>query len=145
MSFYDEIEIEDMTYHAATTLYTYPCPCGDQFEISLDDLRDGEEVAVCPSCSLQIRVIFEAVSIQRVAAAKRNPLTFASRKTCPKKMGTELSLWRRWQSPLKRRRGSTLISRARHAPDGLGYISDSEIPEKLKEIGIAPKGDRGSC
>ena len=71
MSFYDEIEIEDMTYHAATTLYTYPCPCGDQFEISLDDLRDGEEVAVCPSCSLQIRVIFEAVSIQRVAAAKR--------------------------------------------------------------------------
>lgn len=62
MSFYDEIEIEDMTYHESTTLYTYPCPCGDQFEISLADLRDGEEVAVCPSCSLMIKVIFEAVS-----------------------------------------------------------------------------------
>lgn len=62
MSFYDEIEIEDMTYHESTTLYTYPCPCGDQFEISLSDLRDGEEVAVCPSCSLMIKVIFEAVS-----------------------------------------------------------------------------------
>ena len=62
MSFYDEIEIEDMTYHEATTIYTYPCPCGDQFEISLSDLRDGEEVAVCPSCSLTIKVIFEAVS-----------------------------------------------------------------------------------
>ena len=62
MSFYDEIEIEDMTYHEATTVYTYPCPCGDQFEISLSDLRDGEEVAVCPSCSLTIKVIFEAVS-----------------------------------------------------------------------------------
>lgn len=62
MSFYDEIEIEDMTYHEATTLYTYPCPCGDQFEISLADLRDGEEVAVCPSCSLMIKIIFEAVS-----------------------------------------------------------------------------------
>jgi len=61
MSFYDEIEIEDMTYHESTTLYTYPCPCGDQFEISLADLRDGEEVAVCPSCSLMIKVIFEAV------------------------------------------------------------------------------------
>lgn len=61
MSFYDEIEIEDMTYHESTTLYTYPCPCGDQFEISLSDLRDGEEVAVCPSCSLMIKVIFEAV------------------------------------------------------------------------------------
>ncbi|KAL2056902.1 hypothetical protein ABVK25_002641 [Lepraria finkii] len=65
MSFYDEIEIEDMTYHEATTLYTYPCPCGDQFEISLDDLRDGEEVAVCPSCSLQIRVIFEAENLPK--------------------------------------------------------------------------------
>ena len=62
MSFYDEVEIEDMTYHESTTLYTYPCPCGDQFEISLDDLRDGEEVAVCPSCSLQIKVIFDVVS-----------------------------------------------------------------------------------
>lgn len=61
MSFYDEIEIEDMTYHKSTTLYTYPCPCGDQFEISLSDLRDGEEVAVCPSCSLTIKVIFEVV------------------------------------------------------------------------------------
>ena len=61
MSFYDEIEIEDMTYHESTTLYTYPCPCGDQFEISLNDLRDGEEVAVCPSCSLQIKVIFDLV------------------------------------------------------------------------------------
>ena len=63
MSFYDEIEIEDMTYDEATTLYKYPCPCGDQFEISLDDLRDGEEVAVCPSCSLQIKVIFDVVRL----------------------------------------------------------------------------------
>ena len=61
MSFYDEIEIEDMTYHEDTTLYTYPCPCGDQFEISRGDLQDGEEVAVCPSCSLQIKVIFDLV------------------------------------------------------------------------------------
>ncbi|KAM0801506.1 diphthamide biosynthesis protein [Usnea florida] len=65
MSFYDEIEIEDMTYHEATTLYTYPCPCGDQFEISLSDLRDGEEVAVCPSCSLTIKVIFEADNLPK--------------------------------------------------------------------------------
>ena len=61
MSFYDEIEIEDMTFHEATSLYTYPCPCGDQFEILLQDLRDGEDVAVCPSCSLMIKVIFESV------------------------------------------------------------------------------------
>lgn len=58
-SFYDEIEIEDMTYDKKLQLYHYPCPCGDRFEISIGDLRDGEEVAVCPSCSLMIKVIFE--------------------------------------------------------------------------------------
>ena len=58
---YDEIEIEDMTYDAALEIYHYPCPCGDRFEIALADLRDKEDIAVCPSCSLMIRVIFEVV------------------------------------------------------------------------------------
>lgn len=62
MSIYDEIEIEDMTYDAALSLYHYPCPCGDRFEIGLAELRDGEDIAVCPSCSLMIRVVFEVVS-----------------------------------------------------------------------------------
>lgn len=66
MSFYDEIELEDLTYHPSLLLYTYPCPCGDQFEICLSDMRDGEEIATCPSCSLQIKVIFDKVSAQRV-------------------------------------------------------------------------------
>lgn len=61
MSFYDEVELEDLTFHPDLLLYTYPCPCGDQFEICLGDMRDGEEVAVCPSCSLTIRVIFDQV------------------------------------------------------------------------------------
>jgi len=59
MSVYDEIEIEDMTFDSTLQIYYYPCPCGDRFEIAIDDLRDGEEIAVCPSCSLTIRVIFE--------------------------------------------------------------------------------------
>jgi len=63
MSFYDEIEIEDMTFDENLQIYHYPCPCGDRFEISLGDLRDGEEVAVCPSCSLMIKVIFEVESL----------------------------------------------------------------------------------
>ncbi|KAI9804684.1 MAG: Diphthamide biosynthesis protein 3 [Piccolia ochrophora] len=56
---YDEIEIEDMTYDSTLEIYHYPCPCGDRFEIGIADLRDGEDVAVCPSCSLMIKVIFE--------------------------------------------------------------------------------------
>lgn len=60
-SFYDEIEIEDMTFDKTLQVYHFPCPCGDRFEISLGDLRDGEVVAVCPSCSLMIKVVFDAV------------------------------------------------------------------------------------
>ncbi|KAL8947517.1 MAG: hypothetical protein Q9222_006212 [Ikaeria aurantiellina] len=62
-SIYDEIELEDLSYNADTTLYTYPCPCGDQFEITLQDLRDGEDIAVCPSCSLMIRIIYEVADL----------------------------------------------------------------------------------
>ncbi len=63
ISVYDEIEIEDMTYDEALDLYHYPCPCGDRFEITLVDLRDNADIAVCPSCSLMIRVIFELASL----------------------------------------------------------------------------------
>ncbi|KAL1623455.1 Diphthamide biosynthesis protein 3 [Diplodia seriata] len=58
-SFYDEIEIEDMMFDKTLQIYTYPCPCGDRFEIGLADLRDGDDVGVCPSCSLMIKVIFD--------------------------------------------------------------------------------------
>ncbi|CAN3358893.1 diphthamide biosynthesis protein 3 [Diutina catenulata] len=56
---YDEIEIEDFTFDPVTQLFQYPCPCGDRFAVSIDDLEDGEDIAVCPSCSLMVRVIFE--------------------------------------------------------------------------------------
>ncbi|KAF9888127.1 Diphthamide biosynthesis protein 3 [Aspergillus nanangensis] len=59
ISIYDEIEIEDMTFDPTLQIYHYPCPCGDRFEIAIDDLRDGEDIGVCPSCSLMIRVIFD--------------------------------------------------------------------------------------
>lgn len=57
---YDEVEIEDMTFDEAVQIYHYPCPCGDRFEIALADLQDeSNDIAVCPSCSLMIRVIFD--------------------------------------------------------------------------------------
>ena len=62
LAIYDEVEIEDMTYDKDRQLYHYPCPCGDRFEIAIDDLRDeSNDIAVCPSCSLMIRVIYEVV------------------------------------------------------------------------------------
>ncbi|KAG8855414.1 Diphthamide biosynthesis protein 3 [Tulasnella sp. 330] len=62
--YYDEIEIEDMTFDPVKRVYHYPCPCGDRFEISKAQLRDYEDVATCPSCSLIIRVIFDPLDFE---------------------------------------------------------------------------------
>ena len=59
MSIYEEIEIEDLDYDASKQIYTYPCPCGDKFSITLDELWDGEDIATCPSCTLRIMIIYE--------------------------------------------------------------------------------------
>ncbi|KAK8107449.1 uncharacterized protein PG998_009462 [Apiospora kogelbergensis] len=57
---YDEVEIEDMEFDAAQQIYHYPCPCGDRFQIALEDLQDeSNDIAVCGSCSLMIRVIYD--------------------------------------------------------------------------------------
>ncbi|KAI8630787.1 zf-CSL-domain-containing protein [Xylariaceae sp. FL1651] len=57
---YDEVEIEDMTFDETLQIFHYPCPCGDRFQIALVDLQDeSTDIAVCPSCSLMIRVIFD--------------------------------------------------------------------------------------
>lgn len=57
--FYDEVEIEDMDYDESLEAYFYPCPCGDKFTITKEQLRDGEEIARCPSCTLIIKVIYD--------------------------------------------------------------------------------------
>lgn len=32
--FYDEVEIEDMAWDETVGAFTYPCPCGDVFQIT---------------------------------------------------------------------------------------------------------------
>jgi diphthamide biosynthesis protein 3 len=59
MSIYEEVALADFRYDADALMYYYACPCGDLFEISLDELHDGEDVALCPSCSLKVRVLFD--------------------------------------------------------------------------------------
>ena len=71
LDIYDEIELEDMTYDSHLRIYHYPCPCGDRFEISIDDMKNeaGEKasgIGVCPGCSLMIRVIFEVEDLEQV-------------------------------------------------------------------------------
>lgn len=57
--YYEEVEIEDMDYDEELRTYSYPCPCGDRFQISIQQLLDGEDIAKCPSCSLVIKVIYD--------------------------------------------------------------------------------------
>jgi len=59
MSIYEEVEFEDLDYDPKTQMYTYPCPCGDKFSISLEELWDGEDIATCPSCTLRIEIIYD--------------------------------------------------------------------------------------
>jgi len=59
MSIYEEVEIEDLIYDENEFMYRYPCPCGDQFTIALEELHDGEDIATCPSCTLRIQIIFD--------------------------------------------------------------------------------------
>jgi len=64
MSVYDEVEIEDMDFDPETQTFYYPCPCGDKFQISLKELKDGEDLATCPSCSLILRVVSDEDSFK---------------------------------------------------------------------------------
>lgn len=83
-AYYDEVEIEDMVWDEVhffpfvlfllliryplcqeKRVYHYPCPCGDRFEISREQLKAYEDIATCPSCSLVIRVVYDPVSFLR--------------------------------------------------------------------------------
>ena len=66
MSIYEEVEIEDLDYDSATEIFTYPCPCGDVFAISLEALWDGEDIALCPSCTLRIEIIYDLVDLPKL-------------------------------------------------------------------------------
>ena len=57
---YAERHLSTMKWEQLELQYTSPCPCGDFFMVTLDDLFYGEDIAECDSCSLHIRVLFES-------------------------------------------------------------------------------------
>ena len=64
---YDEVDLEDMDWNESLKEFTYSCPCGDIFRITLEELKDGEEIARCPSCSLVLTVIYDPDELPSVA------------------------------------------------------------------------------
>lgn len=63
--FYNEVELEEMEYNIEERTFTYPCPCGDKFVIELDELLIGEIKAICPSCSLVIKVSYDMSELEK--------------------------------------------------------------------------------
>lgn len=63
---FEEVDLEDFEFDKETNFFYYPCPCGDRFEISIEDLEIGEEIATCPSCSLFIKVVYDEDSLAEI-------------------------------------------------------------------------------
>ncbi|CAD5221946.1 unnamed protein product [Bursaphelenchus okinawaensis] len=74
--FHDEVEIEDFEFDEGAGVYHFPCPCGDRFEITKEQLEAGEDVAACPSCSLLVRVIYDMeMFVQMETITASTPVT----------------------------------------------------------------------
>ena len=63
--FYDEMDLVEMEFDEAGDKFTAPCPCGDKFFITVDQLFDNEEKATCPSCSLLLKVVYDPDDVRR--------------------------------------------------------------------------------
>jgi diphthamide biosynthesis protein 3 len=74
MSIYEEVKLTDMRFDTELSTYFYTCPCGDLFEITLEELHDGEDIAPCPSCSLKIRVIYQPDDLPSLTTVVTNPI-----------------------------------------------------------------------
>lgn len=53
---YEEVHVSEMIIQDDKLIY--PCPCGDVFELSVEDFKNGTDVAQCPTCSLTIKIVY---------------------------------------------------------------------------------------
>ncbi|VWU51459.1 diphthamide biosynthesis protein 3, putative [Hepatocystis sp. ex Piliocolobus tephrosceles] len=57
---YEEVKLEDFEFDQTIKTFFYPCPCGDIFEVTLEQLLNGQDILKCPSCSLTIKVKYNS-------------------------------------------------------------------------------------
>lgn len=71
---YEEVQLSEMMVDG--DVLRFPCPCGDLFELSIEDFFSGVDVAQCPTCSLTIKVLFteREVSELKVFLASPQPI-----------------------------------------------------------------------
>ncbi|XP_060258067.1 diphthamide biosynthesis protein 3-like [Ovis aries] len=56
--FHDKVKIEDFQYDKDSGTCFYSCPCGGNFCIIKEGLKNREDMAMWPSCSLLVNVIY---------------------------------------------------------------------------------------
>uniref|UniRef100_A0A8C3VGI6 Diphthamide biosynthesis protein 3 n=1 Tax=Catagonus wagneri TaxID=51154 RepID=A0A8C3VGI6_9CETA len=57
LQFVNVMEITDLEYDQALEMYFYLCESGDNFIPMKEELENEEDIAMCPGCSLIIKVI----------------------------------------------------------------------------------------
>lgn len=78
---HDEVEVEDFEYDIDTDSFKYPCPCGDEFIVSREDLMNGGKYAKCPSCSLMVEVIFNVEDLKKIVEVKSGKKTTSNKSS----------------------------------------------------------------
>lgn len=66
--FYDHIDLDDFEYEPEISTFFYPCPCGDRFQISAEEIIIGGYIARCPSCSLTVKIVLDSSHILRLSS-----------------------------------------------------------------------------
>ncbi|CAB4040046.1 Hypothetical predicted protein [Paramuricea clavata] len=51
-----EVKLSEMEFDEAYKYYTWPCRCSGSYEITNENLSNGENIICCTTCSLTIRV-----------------------------------------------------------------------------------------
>ncbi|KAJ2513067.1 hypothetical protein GGI11_004533 [Coemansia sp. RSA 2049] len=57
----DEVDLDDMVFDESNRVFSFPCRCSSQYEITEDDLEGGFEIAPCSGCSLKIKVLYDVI------------------------------------------------------------------------------------
>lgn len=68
---YEECPLDEMEYDSSGDMFVFLCPCGDLFQITSKELREGNRIARCPSCSLQLKVLIDDDQLEGVMASMK--------------------------------------------------------------------------
>ena len=77
MSHYDEIEIEDMDWNEELNAFTYSCPCGDLFQITMVRHRCvaiHSRLAACIAAQLSAHALTDCAGRDAIGAENLLPV-----------------------------------------------------------------------